>query len=51
MDQPPSFRDEFYFPFPRGSSRGVRWFSDVITLPMLQEASWHGIFPFRKRPD
>ena len=46
MDQPPSFRDEFYFPFPRESSRGVSWYSDVITLPMLQEAYWHGIFPW-----
>lgn len=46
MDQPSSYRDEFYFPRPRGISRGARWYSDVITLPMLEEAYWHGIFPW-----
>ena len=46
MNPPTSFREEFYFPLPPRISNGGIWYSDVITLPMLQEAYWHGIFPW-----
>ena len=46
MNRPSSYREEFYFPFPLRISNGGWWYSDVITLRMLQEAYWHGIFPW-----
>lgn len=46
MERPSSYREEFFFPFPQRISNGGIWYSDVITLSMLQEAYWHGIFPW-----
>ena len=41
-----AFKKHEIFPFPPDISRGMTWYSEKITLPMLQEAYWNGIFPW-----
>ena len=42
----PALKNQGFFPFPPDLSRGMIWYSEEITLPMLQEAYWNGIFPW-----
>ena len=43
MSPQPDYHRSHYFP---GAERRSVWFSAEITLPMLEEAYWHGIFPW-----
>ena len=43
MNTPPDHHISHYFPMTEGRDR---WVSEKITLPMLKEAYWHGIFPW-----
>ena len=43
MSAAPDYHFSHYFPM---TSEGPGWFSHKITLPMLKEAYWHGIFPW-----
>ena len=50
MNQP-AFKRHEIFPFPPDISRGMIWYSEDITLSMLQEAYWNGIFPWPEGED
>ena len=43
MSTGPDYHYPHYFPM---KGKRSRWYSDEITLPMLKEAYWHGIFPW-----
>ncbi|MBQ9337373.1 MAG: leucyl/phenylalanyl-tRNA--protein transferase [Lentisphaeria bacterium] len=43
MSSLPDHRIPHYFPM---TGKKNLWYSDEITLPMLKEAYWHGIFPW-----
>ena len=47
----PAFKRHKIFPFPPDISRGMIWYSEEISLPMLQEAYWNGIFPWPEGED
>ena len=43
MNPTPDYHFSHYFPMKTGKSC---WYTEEITLPMLKEAYWHGIFPW-----
>ena len=40
------FKESIFFQIPSEGSAEEIWYSRIITVPMLKEAYWHGIFPW-----
>ena len=46
MPKKDAYKESIFFQLPDNVPDNEVWYSKVITLPMLKEAYWHGIFPW-----
>ena len=46
MPKKDDYKESIFFQLPDNGQDTEVWYSEIITLPMLKEAYWHGIFPW-----
>lgn len=46
MPKKDAYKKSIFFQLPENGQDNEVWYSEAITLPMLKEAYWHGIFPW-----
>ena len=46
MPKKDDYKESIFFQLPDNGQDNEVWYSEIITLPMLKEAYWHGIFPW-----